>query len=93
MKFPLQALCHWAGAVLHKETGEMLEYRQLIKRPKHRKIWFRGMSHEVGRLAQGIPGAVEGTDTIVFIGKTAVPQDRKKDVTYARIVSDIREGK
>ena len=40
-KFPLSALCQWVGSVLDVDTGEMLEYRQLIKRPKHRKIWSR----------------------------------------------------
>ena len=71
----------------------MLEYRQLIRHPKHRKIWSRGMSQEVGRLAQGILGAVDGTDTIVYIERSRVPQNRKKDTTYARIVSDARVGK
>ena len=69
-KFPLSALCQWAGSVLDVETGEMLEYRQLIRHPKHRQIWSRGMSQEVGRLAQGIPGAVDGMDTIVFIKRS-----------------------
>ena len=36
-KFPMQFLCDFAGAVLDAETGDLLEYRQLIKNPKHEK--------------------------------------------------------
>jgi hypothetical protein len=49
------------------------------------------MGNEIGRLAQGIPGRVKGTDTIFFIPKTNVPQSKK--VTYARIVPAIRPQK
>ena len=48
---------------------------------------------EVGRLAQGLDGVVEGTDTIDFITKSEVPTDRWKDVTYASIVCNYRPEK
>ena len=52
------------------------------------------MSQELGRLAQqGITGDVAGTDTVFFIGQNEVPPERRKDTTYARIVTEIREGK
>ncbi|KAL7525744.1 hypothetical protein ACHAXR_001144 [Thalassiosira sp. AJA248-18] len=38
-KFPLQFLCEYANAVLDGETGELLEYRHLIQRPKYHQVW------------------------------------------------------
>ena len=40
-----------------------------------------------------MPGRVEGTDTMFFVDKNKVPQDRWKDMTYGRIVCDVREHK
>ena len=45
---------------------------------------------DVGRLAQGLPGIVEGNGTLNFIFKNEIPPDRFKDVTYARIVCNYR---
>jgi Reverse transcriptase (RNA-dependent DNA polymerase). len=78
--------------VLDPNTGNQLEYRQLIaKNSPSRDIWLQSMGNEIGRLAQGIPGRVTGTNTIFFIPKSAVPPKRK--VTYARIVPAIRPQK
>ena len=44
-------------------------------------------------MAQGIPGVVEGTDTIEFIGKGDVPAERFQDCTYVRIVCNERPEK
>ena len=33
-KYPLTFLCDFAGSVIDTETGELLEYRHLIKHPK-----------------------------------------------------------
>jgi hypothetical protein len=92
-KFPLQMLCEFAGAVMDEETGDMLEYRQLIKRPKYRDMWSKAFGKEIGRLAQGLDGVVEGTNTLYFIPKNKIPSDRLKDVTYARICVNIRPDK
>lgn len=92
-KFPLALLCVFAGAVLDGATGEMLEYRHLIKHPLHKRTWGPSFSKEVGRLAQGIKGVVEGTDTIFFIPYDQIPADRIKDVTYEQIVCNIRPEK
>ena len=35
-KYPLQFLCKFTGAVLNKETGDMMEYRHLMQNPKYR---------------------------------------------------------
>ena len=39
-KYPLQFLCNFAYAILDKDTGDLLEYRHLIKHPKYRKSWM-----------------------------------------------------
>jgi len=75
------------------EIGKLLEYRQLMARPKYRQIWGRLFGNEIGRLVQGIEGIVEGTNTMFFIDNDQVPHERFRDVTYGRIVCDFREGK
>jgi hypothetical protein len=77
-KFPLEMLY----AVLDKDTGELMEYRALMKNPKYRKLYGESYTKELGRLAQGIPGKVTGTNTIFFINKTDVPADQWRDITY-----------
>ena len=72
--------------MLDTQTGDLLEYRHLIRHPLYKEVWGGAFGKEVGRLAQGIPGVVEGTDTIEFIHKDDVPNDRYKDCTYVRIV-------
>lgn len=70
-----------AGAVLDSKTGELLEYRHLIRHPHYKEVWDGAFGKEVGRLAQGLPGIIEGTDTIEFITANDVPTDRFKDCT------------
>ena len=36
--YPPQFLADFAGDVLDNETGELLQYRHLIKRPKYKKL-------------------------------------------------------
>jgi len=92
-KFPLQLLCEMANAVLDAETGELMEYRHLMKKPQYKQIWGHAYGNEVGRLAQGMPGRVKGTDTITFIPKHQIPQDRWKDITYTRVCCNLRPEK
>eukprot|EP00804_Cyclotella_cryptica_P021022 CCRYP_019788-RA/>CCRYP_019788-RA protein AED:0.27 eAED:0.27 QI:0/0/0/1/1/1/2/0/512 len=80
-------------AVLNDEAGELMEYRHLIANPKYRDTWQNAYGKELGRLAQGLPGIVKGTDTIAFIQRSHGPQDRWKDVTYGRIVAIFRPEK
>ena len=88
-RYPPQML----NAVLNNETGEMMEYRHLMANPKYKETWQKAYGKELGRLAQGMPGRVEGTNTIYFINKNEIPQDRWKDVTYGRIVTAYRPEK
>jgi hypothetical protein len=58
------------------DTGEYLNYRQLMRSPKHHIIWNKSLANKFGRLAQGLPdGRVTGTNTIFFIHKDLVPKD------------------
>jgi hypothetical protein len=85
-KYPLQFLCDLAYAVLDDETGDLLEYRHLMKHPKYKDVWTKSFGTEIRRLATT-------TETIVFITKDDIPNDRKGDETYARIVCNFRESK
>ena len=82
-----------AHSVLDQETGELLEYQQLLQHPKFKEVWNRSAADEFGRLAQGIGGQIKGTDTIQFIHKHEVPAERFKDVTYIKFVCNIRTEK
>jgi hypothetical protein len=79
--------------VRDEETGEYLKYRQLLRDPKHTKIWNTSSANEFGRLAQGVGGRVIPTNTIFFIPQHQVPMDRRKDVTYGSFVCDIKSNK
>ena len=91
--FKLEFLTDFAGSVLDAETGELLEYRHLIKRPKYKDEWGYSFGNEIGRLAQGMPGRNNGTNTLFFIHKSEVPSDRWKDMTYGKIVCNVRPQK
>jgi hypothetical protein len=56
-------------------------------------MWTKAFGKEIGRLAQGQKGVVEGTDALNFIPYSNVPADRQKDVTYARICANYRPEK
>jgi hypothetical protein len=73
-----------AMAVLDKDTGQMLNYRQLLQHPKYKKQWSISSANEFGRLAQGVGGRIKGTNTIYFIHKHEIPKERQKDITYGR---------
>ena len=83
---------NFAGAVVDKETGKLLEYRDLVSRPELRETWIRSLANELGRLAQGVRD-IKGTNTIFFITKSEIPKDKLKQVTYARIVCDYKPNK
>jgi hypothetical protein len=83
----------FASPVLDQDTGKMLEYRQLLCDPKHKAIWSKTGANEFGRLAQGVGGRIDGTNTILFDHKHEIPQDRLKDVTYIKFVSSIQTEK
>jgi hypothetical protein len=54
MLYKLHAEVEQAMAVLDKDTGKLLNYRQLLVHPKYRKDWSISSANEFGRLAQGV---------------------------------------
>jgi len=76
------------------DTGEYFNYRQLMRSTKHREVWSKSAANEFGRLAQGLKdGRVKGANTIRFIRKDKIPQDRRKDVTYGSFSCDMKPNK
>ena len=88
-RFPKELL----AAVLNEETIKPMEYRHLIRNPKYRNLWQSSYINDIGRLTQGMPGRVKGTDTILFIKKKDVPAHHWQDITYGRIVVSFRPTK
>jgi hypothetical protein len=72
---------------------ELLEYYHLIANQTTRATWQHLYGNEIGRLAQGMSGCNTGTNTIVFIKKNQVPQNRAKNATYRLITCLIRPEK
>ena len=70
-----------------------MEYLHLIGNPKYRALWIKSYGNELGRLAQGMPVWVKGTNIIFFVDKADISVDRWKDVMYGRIVVSYRPEK
>jgi hypothetical protein len=76
-----------------KETGKYLNHRQLMKDPKHAKLWAHSAANECGRLAQGVGTRIKGTNTIQFIQMNQVPNERAGDVTYKSFSCNYKPNK
>jgi hypothetical protein len=85
-KYPLEFLCDLAYAVLDDETGDLLEYRHLMKHPKYKDIWTKSFGTEIHCLATT-------TETIFFVQKEDIPCVGRGNKTYARIVCTFCDGK
>ena len=92
-RYPLQFLADFASAVINDDTGKLFEYRHLIQRPKYKKDWGFSFGNEIGRLAQGMPDRITGTNTLHFLDRHNIPVDRWKDIANARIVCNVRPQK
>ena len=73
--------------IYNEKTGKKETLASLLKGPQHER-WYRALSNELGRLADGNKYGVEGTNTIRFIQQSDVPSN--KTVTYANFVCDHR---
>ncbi len=83
-----------AQLIYDDKTNMYLNYRQLMRHPKYRKIWSTSSANKFGRLANGLKdGRVKPTNTIQFIRKEEVPADRIKDVTYGSFSCDLKPNK
>ncbi len=88
-RIPMTWFRKMANSVIGDKV-ELLKYRHLIANHATRATWQHMYKNKIGQLAQGIPGCNAGTNTIVFIKKNQVSQDRAKDVTYGLITTLIR---
>ena len=71
-------------------SGEdMLDYRQLRKHPELSEDWIFLTVSKFGPLSQGVGGRVKDTNTVLFINKSDVPQERFRDVTYGKFVCNV----
>jgi hypothetical protein len=76
------------------EMNKYLNYRQLLRHPKYKDLWTKSAANEFGRLTQGLKdGRVKGTDTIKFIRKDKVPDERIRDVMYGSFSFDFKPNK
>ena len=75
--------------VLDFDTRILLEYCQLLQDHKHKEIWTKAGANEFGRLAPGVGGRIDRTNTIFFVHKHEIPQDSLKDVTYIKFVASV----
>ena len=63
------------------------------QKPKLREQWGYSFGNKIGRLAQGMSGRNTGTNTIYFINKNEIPENRWKHITNSRIVCNDRPQK
>ena len=83
------------GAVFDGATGELLEYRYLIKHPKYIQPWKQMyyIGNETGHLFQGIQGRNNETGITYFISRDQVPEEKGKKIMNSRIVCNERPQK
>ena len=87
----LPRLTHFCNSVIEPSTGDVLEYRHLIRGPE-KATWTTSLANDLGRLAQGVGTRMKkGTNTIFFVKQSAVPSDRR--VSYVRLVASMRPNK
>ena len=80
---------------------ETLEYQQLRKHPKYQQVWKQSYSNELGRLCQGIGSGTkrpqkqrtQGTATFNIIDYVDIPVDRRSEITFTKVVCEVREQK
>jgi hypothetical protein len=90
----LENKVHLAMAVMDKDMGKLLNYRQRMNSPKYKKAWSLPAANKFGRLANGIGGRIKNpTNTIKFISQHKIPADRRKDVTNGQFVCTVRPQK
>jgi hypothetical protein len=83
-----------AQLIHDKETNTYLNYRQLLRHPAYKAAWAKSAANEFRWLAQGLKErCVKGTNTIKFIQKDHVPNERMKDVMYGSFSCNFKPNK
>ena len=77
--------------VMDAETGKLLNYKQLMRDTKYKKRLSTSSENEFGRLANGVGRRIKNpTNTIKFVKKKDVPNNRQKDFMYGSFVCNMR---
>jgi hypothetical protein len=71
----MQPEIHWANANIDPDTVASMEYRHLLKSPKHCEAWTTSFANELGPLVQGVGGRQKGTNTTYYIRHNQVPEN------------------
>ena len=90
-----------AMPALDKNPGQLLQYRQLHKRPKFAHIWNTSYANELGRLCQGIgkfskgprQKRVVGANTFRLNKFVDIPQDRRHEIFHFMVFCKIKPHK
>eukprot|EP00804_Cyclotella_cryptica_P015118 CCRYP_000675-RA/>CCRYP_000675-RA protein AED:0.46 eAED:0.46 QI:0/0/0/1/0/0/2/0/111 len=77
------------SAILDTDTSALLEYCHLIKNSKYCTIWKNSHGKELGRLAQGIPDTVQGTNTYLLTAEKTSCTEESVQTTYLRKMTHI----
>jgi hypothetical protein len=64
------------NAVINEDTGASLEYRHLIQDETTFPVWNKAAANEFGRLAQGVGGRIEGSNTIFLSLVMQYPKEK-----------------
>ena len=83
----------WANTIIDNDNGGALKCRHLINKEEYQEVWTSSFSKELDQLAQGRSQLSPGTNTLFFRKYQDIPADRRKDVTYGRVVVDYRPQK
>jgi hypothetical protein len=106
-KYP-SAITHWASSactinraasVFDENFGNFLEWHQLHTHPTLSVAWNTSYANKLGRLCQGIGTGpnkgkhVKGTNTLFPIPYDRIPSDRRREITYSKVVCKVRTEK
>ncbi len=79
----LENKVHQALAVMNTDTGKLLNYRQLIRSAKHKKVW----SLSSGKRHWWQNKELHQHHQVIF--KHKVPTEQKRDVVYGQFVCTV----
>jgi hypothetical protein len=107
-KYPSAFITHWASSactinraasVLDENMGDFPEWHQLHNHPTLSATWNISYANELGRLCQCIGTSpnegkcVKGTNTLFPIPYDKIPSDRRREITYSKVVCKVRPEK
>ncbi len=82
-----------ALAVLNRDTGKLLEHRQLCKDPRYKTVWDCSYANKLGHLCQGLGTGdkaggkrVAGTNTFHLVAYANIPHRKQKQIIYTKVV-------